>query len=170
MIIMRRFFHLLALCLLTCAASGVAQADATSDARKAIQAIYNKVDQAVARRDFKGAFASHAADYYYIDAKGRKITLAQLRRVTPRIMDAMQSYKSKTTLQKLTLKGNTASVVSRDHTEATFVNPQTQKSSRVVVDSVLQESWIKTKQGWQRKWARNISSRQTLDGRAIRRS
>jgi ketosteroid isomerase-like protein len=165
---MRRFFHLLVLCLLTCAASGVAQADATSDARKAIQAIYNKIDGAVARRDFKGAFASHAPDYYYIDAKGRKLTLAQLRRVTPRILDAMRTYKSKTTLQKLTLKGNTASVVSRDHTEATFVNPQTQKNARVVVDSVLHETWIKSKQGWLRKSARNVSSRQQLDGRVIR--
>lgn len=155
-----------ALCLLVLAAPMV-RADAVSDARKAIQAAYNKMGDGFARKDASGAMASFSPDFVGTSKDGQKVTAAQLRQMLPNVFASVRSLKAATTIQKFALKGGTATVTARGRTEMSLVNPQTQQIVKVVGQEVSQDVWSKGAGGWRLKSSKTTSSSQTVNGKPV---
>src|SRR6185436_7006765 len=85
--------------LILCSAAPLrAAADAAADARKQIQALYNKENAAVMRGDAKAALANTAPDFISFGANGRKTTRAQMEQMMPQLMAMMKNLKAKTTV------------------------------------------------------------------------
>ncbi len=143
------------------------RADATADARRAIQTAYDKMDAAAARKDAKAMLAYYASDFQFISAKGRKRDLKFQQETLPRVLAAAQSMRGKTTVRKLTLKGREAKALVHSRGVMTFINRNTQQISTLIVESVSKEIWSKTGQRWLKKRVRNLSEKQTLDGRLV---
>src|ERR1043166_3806536 len=85
-------------------------ADATSDARKAIQGLYDADNAAAMRKDVNGIFAHTADDCVEIDKKGKKHTLAETKAQLPMIFQMAKEIKVASKISAIKLSGNTASV------------------------------------------------------------
>ena len=52
--------------------------------------------------------------------------------------------------------------------DLTLMNPQTKKSSTLVVDATSEDFWIKSGSSWKEKSSKNLTSKQTLDGQSFK--
>jgi hypothetical protein len=152
---------------LACAAPAV-HADATSEARKAIAAAYAKMDKAAESKNAAGILALHSPDFSQTSKSGQKRTYAELKQMVPQMMKVAKTVKTKTVIEKFALKGNSAIVNNKDHTEILFVNPRNaEQTMKVVVDSTNEDTWTKSSKGWLKKHSKNLTSNQTMNGQPM---
>jgi ketosteroid isomerase-like protein len=158
----------LALCALTILAPGT-RADATSEARKAIQTLYNKQNAAAAKKDVEGVLANRTPDFEAIAVNGQKLTMDQVRQNIEQLLAVAQSIKATTAIKSFRLKGNNATVTTREHAEFVTTNPQTSTPAKVVIDGTSQDTWIKSGKGWQIKRSKALTEKMTVNGKAVSR-
>jgi hypothetical protein len=146
---------------------GGARADSPAAVRKTLDQVYKRRDTAAEKKDVKGALSSLAPDFVFVSKDGQKGDVKLLkRRLTP-LFALMQNVKSKSEIQKLTLKGNAATATVRQHLEMLILNQQTQQPQRFVADATSDDLWTKTGAGWLQK--RMTTTRETamLDGKSV---
>jgi hypothetical protein len=142
-------------------------ADAAAEVRKAIQAAYARGDAAMAKKDANTILSLYAPDYEQTGLKGQKTTLAQAKQIIPMVFQQAQTIQSKTTIQKFSMKGKEAVVTVKQRATLTAMNPQTQKTAKVVIDETSEETWTKTAKGWQMKRSKTLAEQQTVDGKPV---
>ena len=143
-------------------------ADTAAEARKQIQASYNRENAAAVRKDTSGVVANMTSDYTSTDLRGQKVTVEQIRQALPSMFASAVSIKARSKITGLTLKGTQADVVVNEHAEIVLVNPRTRKRSKLVVDEVYQTLWVKADGAWKKKRSKTLSSKQLLDGKRAR--
>jgi len=154
--------------LLISAASmpSMAVADATSDAKKAIQAAYDKADAAGARKDLEGSTVYYTPDFVYTGEDGKSFQLAFIKAQMKRYFQAAKSVQSKSTITGLKLKGNSATVTVHEVGHFVLANPQKPDQTRKLdVEANAEDLWVKTAKGWQVKKSKAISTKQWVDGK-----
>ncbi|HZO87155.1 MAG TPA: nuclear transport factor 2 family protein [Chthonomonadaceae bacterium] len=144
----------------------LATADATADARKAIQTAYNQANAAMARKDVNGGLAHFAPDFEAVTRNGKKIMLPQIRQQLQQIT-MMQSIRAKSTIQKFRLKGNQAVVTVKEHADLTGVNPQNKQKLTMSIDSVSEDTWVKSGKGWLQKRSKSLRETAKINGKPI---
>lgn len=169
MLVRRLLVMVFSLCLLVSLAPLV-RADATADARKAIQAGFDKENAGAAKKDVQEALAPYAPDFVRTSVDGKKITLAEMKKGLTQMFAGVQTIKGTAVIQKITLKGKEATVTVKLHREITLLNPQTKKSSVIAVDVIGDTVWANNGKGWQEKSGRELSRKVTLDGKPIQAS
>jgi len=143
-------------------------ADATADAKKAIQASYDRSNNGLAHKETKSLIDMYTPDYYAISKKGKKTSLAELKESIKGIVAAAKTIKASTTVQKIVLKGNEAIVTTKEHTELFLVNPQDpSQTAKIVADDTSEHTWVKSAKGWLLKKARNLTSKATMNGQPM---
>ncbi len=165
--ILKQNFRVAALSFTVLALSTSAFADATSDARKSINAIYQKQATALNHKDLDGAFNNMTPDYVSIDLKGHKSTAAVSRQAAAPILAAAKSVHASVTVTQFSLKNNLALVTVKETLTLSLTNPQTQKTVAIVDTSVSKDTWVKTKSGWLEKRSQSISDKATQDGMPV---
>jgi hypothetical protein len=154
-------------CVAVIAASLPALGDAAAEARRQIQAAYNRENAAAARKDASGVLANLTSDYKSISANGQTVTAEVLRQRLPIIFASAVSVKGTSTIIKLALKGKQADVQVKEHGILVLMNRQTKKRSKLEIHDVSQTLWVKTPSGWKKKQSRTLSSKQLLDGKPL---
>lgn len=143
-----------------------AMADATADAKKAIQAAYNAGNAATGKKDMNKMFANDSPDFVAV-RNGQTITLAQAKAAVKQFFPAVKSIKDVSVVQKIKLKGNEATVTVKEHGDMVMANPQTKKTMKISVDSVSEDVWTKSGGAWLRKRSKSISEHVTSDGKPV---
>src|SRR5258708_29881 len=98
-------------------------AESSADARKAIQAAYDKSNAAAAKKDIAGTLAHHVPDFTTTDEKGKTHTLAEMKGQLTQIFQIAKEVHASTTIQSFSLKGNSATVKIEDHATIMMSNP-----------------------------------------------
>jgi ketosteroid isomerase-like protein len=159
-------FFLLSVAACLVASGEFVRADATSDARKAIQAAYDRSDAAAVRKDLAGVLASHAPDYTWTDKHGKKHALAELKAQMTQVFQLAKEIRGKTIVKSLSLKGNSATVIAEETGSMNLVNPQKRDQEiKVEVEAKSEDVWTKTPKGWKVKSSKEISSKQLVNGK-----
>ncbi len=159
----------LALCTLLAIAPAAIRADATSDAKTAIQTAYNKETAAMNRKDLKGIIAAYSSDYVQIEKGGKKSSLTELKPQLQAMLATIQNVKAIQTISKMTIKGNQATILAKQHLDATILGPEKKKLALSMTGNV-EDIWVKTgKSTWLKKQSKVLSEKQTLDGKAVGR-
>jgi len=143
----------------------IARGDAVTDARKAIQALYDSANAAITKRDATGAFAIYSPTFIAINNKGEKHTLADMRQRLQLLSDQSKTIVGTTKIQTLTLKGNTANVRIIEHSKLIGVDPATGTDSTLVMDSTSDDIWVLTKGRWLETKSKTLTTKDTLNGR-----
>jgi hypothetical protein len=142
------------------------RADAAADARKAIQAATDREDAAVQKKDLQHAFAACAPDFRASDGQGHTSNVAQLKEQMQVVFGRAQTIKVKNTLQKITLKGDQATVTMAGRTDLIMPSPKG-KPFIGVVSNLVEEIWVKSGTTWLRKSARLLTQKLTRDGKPV---
>ena len=126
-------------------------ADATSDAKKAIQKQLDAYLLAHEKRDVKGVLAVYSKDYVGVSAGGTKREYPRVEQEMAMVMPMLRTFKEKISIEKISLKGNLATITVREHAEFSVQNPQSKKVVEVIVDEDNEEVWIKSGKVWLKK-------------------
>ncbi len=147
---------------------GAAHADATSDARRALQTLYDKTNAAAANKDLNGVLAYMTPDFVATGAKGEKRTVADLRAQLAQIFPLLQSWSGASRIQQVTLNngGGAATVVVKENVRMLMVNPQTKQKAVLESTGVSRDVWVKSGGGgWRMKQSRTLSAKALLNGK-----
>ena len=155
--------------LLLSGAAPAALADAPSEARKTIQATYNKINAATLRRDTKSALAYYA-DNFTATANGQTITKAQIQQLQAQMLAMPQIKPTKATsaIQKFTLKGGTATCTVHNVSAVQMPAPggaQADKPMVIASESSAQDTWKKSGKGWLLARSNVLWAKSTMNGK-----
>lgn len=156
-----RLGSLLAVCLALCLVLPAAAKPAPKapPARAEIQAIYNKINAAAARKDVDGIYLYNSDDYTVIDQKGRSHDGAQGRQEMEQALEIADSLKAVTVIQSFTGTDTEATVTVKEHAALSAANTTTRRAIKVTVDDVSRDHWVKTEDGWRRNRTRILSGK-----------
>lgn len=122
--------------------------DEVSEARKAIQAAYDKAAAATSKRDIKGRYASHNPNFVYKYGQTKEPLHMRIERDEVNFRN-MKSVREKYLIKKFQLKGNVATVVCAIHMNVIFLDRDTNKPRPPdVIDATQQDTWVKGDKGW----------------------
>jgi ketosteroid isomerase-like protein len=139
----------------------VAQPAAVPSARREIQAAYNSIDAALARKDIDTALDYDADDCQFYDRKGRQVDTGG-RQELEDLMEKVDTVRETTKILSITGTSTEATVVVKTHTVAGASNRINGRAAKGVFDEVARDYWIKTDAGWRRKRSRVLQSKGTL--------
>lgn len=146
-----------------------AHADTVEETRKTIQAIENKENAAIAKKDINGSYSACTPDfkmnYKTPDNVKHFADTTELRRQMQVVFDNAKSISAKNTITKLTVRANEATVRLTGHMVMILKAPKGGKSSTAIVDTVDEQTWVKTGNVWLRKSANVLSQTLTKDGK-----
>ncbi len=145
----------------TVALSVSAVADGTAETKKAIQAQYDKMDAALAKKDLSGYVKFCSKDFVNIDEKGQKAGLEATKAQMKQIIDASTAFKSNSAILKLTAAGKSAIVRVKQHVACTINAPGAPAPQKLVIDAESEDTWNKTGSGWLIAKSKTISQNVT---------
>ena len=142
----------------------LARGDAAADARKWIQAAYERENVAAMRKDARGALANTAFDYTAVDSHGARYDYRTLRERLPKLLAGFQTLKASTRIEKLTLRGNQAAVLVNERLEGMIEHPRKKRLAQLVIRSRSEDVWSRFGMVWRKKKSRILSESESLDG------
>lgn len=147
----------LALCLAPPAVAS--PAPKAPDARREIQAIYNKINAAAMQKDVDGVYAFDSDDYMLIDKKGHTHEPSEGRQEMEQAMEFLDSIKAASAIQSFTGTDSEATVTIKEHVAVRVGNTTTGRAARFTSDDTAREHWVKTADGWRRTRTRILSGK-----------
>ena len=142
-------------------------ADATGDARKAIETALHKTEIAATKKDANGMMATYSNDYTFVTKKGQTLTIQMMRGNVAQLVKGAKSLKLKVSIQKFTLSNNYVTSILREDAIAILPNQKTKHDSTLKLSAVSEDIWTKTNGLWHRKRGTQISSSALLDGQKL---
>jgi hypothetical protein len=146
--LIKRVGFIAAVLLLTLADASICKSDTVSEARKAIQAAYDKEAKAASKLDVKGMYAAHSPSFVFL-VGGTKEPLHTRQERDEVNFRHIKSTKTKYVIRKMTVKAKVATVLCAVHINVIFFHPDTHKPmSPDVIDATQQDTWVKSEKGW----------------------
>ena len=137
-------------------------ADATGDARVAIQKLYDASSTACAKKNIDGIFAACLSDYYTVDSRGRKTILNELKSESKNTVLMASSIVTSTKINSFSLKqGDALSNVTEINAIA-VPSYQPRMFIKIKTTIVHEDTWKKTPKGWKLKMTRIISQKRDV--------
>ena len=135
---------------------------AAPSARREIQAIYNKIDAAINRKDVDTAFDYDADDCQYYDKKGHLLEEGSGRQEVVDLLDQVDTVKETTVITSFTGSDAEATVTAKTHVVLFASNNANGRAIKVAFDDISRDYWVKSDDGWKRKRSREIKSKFAL--------
>lgn len=127
--------------------------------RDAIQTQYNKEAAALTNKDIDGALSINTSEFTATDDKGQQRSLVQLKSRLAALTAQAETMKVSSTVEKVTVKDDTAVVIVSDEVLFVVVNPQTGKKGRLEGTSRNEDLWVKKDGVWKRQKALELSNK-----------
>ena len=124
--------------------------------RKEIQAVYDQQSAALNRKDVPGFLALCTPDYQDM-ARGKRLHKAQfIRQTLPRTLAKYSTLAMSATIKTLEVKDSQATVTATHQVKVTFLPRYSASASPRISETVTQDIWIKTDEGWRTKRTKEI--------------
>jgi ketosteroid isomerase-like protein len=151
-----------AIALCSFALAGCGNAD-----KAEIEKSYAGIDQAMNAKD-AAKFTSFYSDKFSAKApNGQTATKAMLQQGLGAAFNMAQSIDSKTTVEDVSVSGETATAKIKQHVTIKINNPLTGKPADVVTDATKSDTWAKEGGAWKLTATQTSSSNTTVDGKTM---
>ena len=143
--------------LLVMALAATAWADPVAEARRAIQAEYDRSNQAYVKKDLDKSMAIHAPEFYSIAVGGERITRQELLSGRKRKFQHCSKLSASSKITSLQVNGNRAVVQVEE--KWGWLGPGLWPGSKKPYKSedTAQDTWVKTAQGWKMTSSTNLT-------------
>ena len=142
-----------------------AEDKATADARTAIEALIAKANDAAAKKDVDGTVANMTDDFVGVDSKGKSSTKAEVKDGLAKVYALADTVKAVTTVQKVALADDQATVTVAEHVVITIKAPDGGKSTTLDITDTDEDTWVKTDDTWHMKKGKTLTSQTLVDGK-----
>jgi ketosteroid isomerase-like protein len=140
--------------------------------KKELNALFGNFAAAFRKKDVKTAMSFFAPDYTATEG-GRTLTRAQVEAQTAMAMSRLKSVDALSwNIQKLTVKGSTATTVALESMTATIVDTEGQMGPKGQTHKIkdverTRDRFVKTSKGWLLKHSETLSADITIDGKKL---
>lgn len=148
---------------ISCCALG----DATSDARKTIQGLYDTDNAAAMRKDVSAIFAHTAPDFVATDKQGKKHTVDEAKTQLPMVFSMSKSIKATSKIKSFKLSGSTATARVDESVTIKLENPQNKQTATMSIEETNSDTWTKTAKGWMKKASKSLTEKRLMNGKPI---
>lgn len=141
-------------------------ADAIADAKRAIQAQYDKINAAVARKDVKALDGFYAPGYEYVSMRGEKLTLPELEKGLAPLLAHASALHGKTIVQSISLAAGTIASARIQYTGGftSVIGGNPPRTAIYESRSTAEDVWIRGTRGWILKRTRQLTDHKTVNG------
>jgi hypothetical protein len=148
-------------------AAPVQTAYAQAPTKQTFQALYDKQDAAVKKRDLNGAMAFVSPNVQIKMKNGMTVTFAQVKTQMQQIFASAKSISSSSKVQSVKMAAGNAVVRVANHGKFVIANPQTGKSMTLESEETSDDTWAKSKGHWQMVASSTVSGHSTMDGKPM---
>jgi hypothetical protein len=168
----RSFVAAAVVCTLTVAALAPSVRADDRSVRTELEALYAHYAQIVKQDDryaLKRFFLDHTtSDFRGKSENGRTLSREDaMANLNQEAMAAARFIGQDYRILKLTVKGSEAVVLYKDHTTAVVDDPQG-NTHKIDATSTVQDTWVKTPEGWKTRLTEILASKTLLDGREFK--
>ena len=136
-------------------------------APKDIQEFYTKVAAAEEKKNLAALVSLTTPGFVLVDHHGKSYPLAQVKQIWQTQMSLMQNVRSKYIVEKATITGNTATVVTAATMTADWKDATTGKVQKLKSAGKSRDTLLKTATGWKYQKSVATSLTATLDGKPM---
>ncbi len=137
-------------------------ADATSDARVAIQKLYDASTTACTKKNIDGIFASCVPTYYTVDSRGKKTILTELKSESKNTVSMASTILISIKINSFSLKHDNALSNVIETNQITVPSYQPRMFIKIKTTIIHEDSWKKTPKGWKMTMSRIISQKRDV--------
>lgn len=134
------------------------------DPRREIQEALRRSDDSLHRKDIRGYMVGFTPDFHGESINGDRYDRNQAKQNLIKSLSSAQSMKASTKVKSITLTGQRAVVVSREHTALMILGRRTHRLHTLVFDGLWRGIWVDTKAGWEEQSEKQLTSTVTTDG------
>ena len=131
---------------------GKATADPKTEARAEIEAIYDRQNAGVKRKNIAGVVYGCAPDFVEAhqepQMKGQMFTLTQLRPMIAQLFAQAHSARRTTTIQTFAFTPTQVTITAKQHLVLALVNPRTARTGQLIQDGVSRDIWVRQNGAW----------------------
>ena len=127
--------------------------------KQELQAIYNKINAAIARKDGDGYYDYNADDYTIIDKKGYVHDASEGRQEMIDALQMVDTIKAVSVIQSCTGTDTEATVIVKEHYVVAAANSVNGRAVRATFDDVARDYWTFTEDGWRRLRSRTLTAK-----------
>ena len=157
-----RTWLILSLALCSALSAAAKPAPKAMDARRELQAIYNRMNADAMQKNVDGVYAFDSDDYTLIDQKGHVRDASEGRQELEQALEVLDSLKAVSVIQSFSGTTGEATVTVKDHVVARMANTTTGRAVKFTADDVSRDHWVKTEEGWRRTRTRILSGNNAL--------
>jgi len=137
--------------------------DPKVEARAEIQAIYDKQNTGIKRKNIAGVVYGCAPDFVEAHQeppmKGQMFTLTQLRPMIAQLFTQTRSARRTTAIQTFAFTPSQVTVTARQHLVMSRLNPRTAKTGQLVQDGISRDIWVRQSGAWMEQRSTILSGR-----------
>lgn len=130
--------------------------------KQELQAIYNKINAAIARKDGDGYYDYNSDDYTIIDKKGNVHDASEGRQEMIDALQMVDTIKAVSVIQTFTGTDTAATVSVKEHYIVAAANSVNGRAVRLTFDDVSRDYWTYTEDGWRRMRSRVLTAKGTF--------
>ncbi|CAN0470607.1 unnamed protein product, partial [Phaeothamnion confervicola] len=135
-------------------------------ARKAIQASYDGLNDAMQRFDLAKDKKYRDDDYVFTRVNGRRLHAPELRKRHESLREKTVKAHSTSKIFEIQLEGNRAYVMVKEHFEGEFKRSWVSPGPKNIVDDdIAQDVWTKGPSGWRLTSSTNLENHTVIDGK-----
>ena len=144
--------------------SSSASADAKST-RKALEQQHTRYWKWTEDQEYKRVMTVITPDFSFRDSNGRALTRQMIERAARMPKTRLSgTRKSSTKIERLSIKGKQATIISSQHFESNYKLPPRNEAHKMVSDSTQREQWILSSGTWKMKSGETLKHILFLDG------
>lgn len=135
-----------------------------AQARRDIEAAIRESNASLMRQDAQGAMKFLAPDFEFKNIQGNTYNQTQFKQISVKYFSYARFMHANTKVESVLLKGDGATVLSKEHVTLKILAGRPPKIHTVTLDSRLRGLWVQTKDGWRLKQSKQLSLTVTTDG------
>jgi hypothetical protein len=139
---------------------------APSPLRQEFEALLQRGDELLARKDVNGVMDTFAAEFKGVGIEGTVYNKEVARRSLEQSLSFAQSLRARTRLLEVKLVRGEAVDITREHTELRIVGRGTGRIHSLIFDGTWRNVWIKTPGGWKVRQQKQLTQTITRDGKS----
>ncbi len=134
---------------------------------RTFQQLYTARDKATGSNNTAALFASYSPDFVNIDLHGSRDTLPSFKHHYAHMAAAATSVESTSNVRRVSVSGNTATVVVSGLVKVALTDPRTGNPVLAQDTETDRDTWVKGQSGWLETISQSLAEQFTINGKTI---
>lgn len=130
-----------------------------AQARKEIEAVYQKINELTHLGDFQSQIDLYLPSFILVTKQGQAINRAQMIAVGTKLFEDCTAYSASSKMQKFSLTGKEAKAAIKFYAKMTIRRPTDGRTATLYIEAASEDEWVKEGKDWRMKRSRTLEEK-----------